>query len=69
MKNSVIKITEQEYLIKLDKSEFDLPFIHSLLKSIKSETPFFRTIWDDEDDIIARRRYSDDSNFDYLSEK
>ncbi|MBD3748825.1 MAG: hypothetical protein IE931_04970 [Sphingobacteriales bacterium] len=68
MKNSVLEITDQEYLIKLDKSEFDLSFIHSLLKSIQSEKTFFSRIWDDED-IISKRSLQDDTGEDHLSEK
>ncbi|TKB99033.1 hypothetical protein [Pedobacter cryophilus] len=69
MRNSVLEITEQEYLIKLDKSEFDLSFIHSLLKRIQSEQTFFKRIFDDEEDMIARRSYNDDLDVDHLSEK
>jgi adenine-specific DNA methylase len=41
MKNSSLEITEQEYLIKLNKEDFDLSFIHQLLKRIQSEQYFF----------------------------
>lgn len=41
MRNSVLEITDQEYLIKLDKTEFDLSFIQSLLKRIQTEKTFF----------------------------
>lgn len=40
MKNSSLEITEQEYLIKLNKSDFDLSFINQLLKRIQSEQYF-----------------------------
>jgi hypothetical protein len=69
MQNSVLEITEQEYLIKLNKSDFDLSFIHSLLKRIQSEETFFRRIFDDDEDIIARRIYTENDDFDHLSEK
>lgn len=69
MKNSVLEITDQEYLIKLDKSEFDLSFIHSLLKRIQSEKTFFSRIWDDDEDIISKRSIQDDQGLDHLSEK
>lgn len=68
MRNSVLEITEQEYLIKLDKSEFDLGFIQSLLKRIQTEKTFFSRIWDEED-IISRRSLQDDAGEDHLSEK
>lgn len=37
MKNSSLEITEQEYLIKLNKNDFDLSSIYRLLKRIQSE--------------------------------
>ena len=43
MKNSSLEITEQEYLIKLNKEDFDLSFIHQLLKRIQSEQYFFNS--------------------------
>lgn len=43
MKNSSLEITDQEYLIKLNKGDFDLSFIHQLLKRIQSEQYFFRS--------------------------
>lgn len=68
MQNSVLEITEQEYMIKLNKQEFDLSFIHALLKRIQSEKAFFSKIWDD-DDIIAKGRFLEDRDIDHLSEK
>ena len=41
MKNSSLEITEQEYLIKLNRDEFDLSFIHQIIKRIQSEQLFF----------------------------
>ena len=69
MENSVLEITEQEYLIKLSKSDFDLSFIRSLLKRIQSEETFFKRIFEDDEDIIARRRYAENDDLDHLSEK
>ena len=40
MKNSSIEISDQEYLIKLNKEDFDLTFIKNLLKRIKEEHYF-----------------------------
>lgn len=68
MRNSVLEITDQEYLIKLDRSEFDLGFIQSLLKRIQTEKTFFSRIWDDED-IISKRSLQEDGGFDNLNEK
>ena len=69
MENSVLEITEKEYLIKLSKSDFDLSFIRSLLKRIQSEETFFKRIFEDDEDIIARRRYAENDDLDHLSEK
>ena len=69
MQNSVLEITEQEYLIKLSKSEFNLSFIHSLLKRIQSEETFFKRIFEDDEDIITRRRNAENDDLDHLSEK
>ena len=65
---SVLEINEQEYLIKLDKNEFELSFIQSLLKRIQTEKTFFSRIWDEED-IISKRLHAQDRDIDYLSEK
>lgn len=35
MTNSILEITENEYLIKLNRSNFDLSFIRSLLKIVE----------------------------------
>jgi len=69
MQNSVLEITEQEYLIKLNKNDFDLSFIHSLIKRIQSEETFFKRIFEDDEDIIARRIYIENDDLDHLSEK
>ncbi len=68
MSTSILEITEQEYLIKLDKNEFDITFIQSLIKRIQSEKTFFIRYHEDED-IISKRSYSESSNFDNLSDK
>jgi hypothetical protein len=39
MTNSILEITENEYLIKLNKSNFDLSFIRSLLKMVEVAKP------------------------------
>lgn len=69
MKNSSIEITEQEYLIKLPRDQFDLKFISSLLKRIQCEQLFFsRTV--EDDDIISRNLdYNYPARFDHLNDK
>jgi hypothetical protein len=39
MTNSILEITENEYLIKLNRSTFDLSFIRSLLKMVEVANP------------------------------
>ncbi|RFZ84330.1 hypothetical protein DYU05_01505 [Mucilaginibacter terrenus] len=39
MTNSILEITENEYLIKLNRSNFDLSFIRSLLKMVEVSKP------------------------------
>jgi len=39
MTNSILEITESEYLIKLNRSTFDLSFIRSLLKIVEVANP------------------------------
>ncbi len=69
MKTSFLEITDNQYLIKLDKSDFDLSFINNLLKRIQTEQTFFIRNWDDDSDFISRRITEGNENFDHLSEK
>jgi len=39
MTNSILEITENEYLIKLNRSTFNLSFIRSLLKMVEVSSP------------------------------
>ncbi|MBK0379548.1 hypothetical protein [Mucilaginibacter segetis] len=39
MTNSILEITENEYLIKLNRSNFNLSFIRSLLKIVEVSNP------------------------------
>jgi len=39
MTNSILEITENEYLIKLNRSSFNLSFIRSLLKIVEVANP------------------------------
>ena len=39
MTNSILEITEDEYLIKLNRTKFDLSFIRSLLKIVEVANP------------------------------
>jgi len=39
MTNSILEITENEYLIKLNRSNFNLSFIRSILKLVEVANP------------------------------
>lgn len=69
MSTSVLEITDQQYLIKLDKQEFDLSFINTLLKRIQSEKTFFKRFLEEEEDIISKSRNFEERDIDHLSEK
>ena len=70
MKTSSLEITDQEYLIKLRKEEFDLSFINQLLKRIQAEQLFFSKSYESEEDIISRKAGEDlSSRFDHLNDK
>ncbi|HTH82928.1 MAG TPA: hypothetical protein VL490_08325 [Mucilaginibacter sp.] len=43
MTNSILEITESEYLIKLNRSNFNLSFIRSLLKMVEVANPYEET--------------------------
>ncbi len=53
MTNSILEITESEYLIKLNRSNFNLSFIRSLLKMVEVAHP-------SEADVIVPERYQSD---------
>jgi hypothetical protein len=67
MKISTIEITDNEYLIKLSKENFDLAFINQLLKRIQSEVLFSSFKGDDSEDITNRIERG--SYFSHLDEK
>jgi hypothetical protein len=71
MKNSSIEITDQEYLIKLPREDFNLSFIHQLLKRIQAEQFFFSYKTSEEpDDLISRSINMDhETRFDDLRDK
>ena len=50
MTNSILEITENEYLIKLNRSNFNLSFIRSLLKMVEVANP-------SEDGYFAQERH------------
>jgi Mg/Co/Ni transporter MgtE len=70
MNLSSIEITEKEYLIKLNKQDFDLSLINTLIKRIQAETFFKSMLHEDEEDIISKRANDQRINlFDHLDDK
>jgi len=71
MKYSSLEITEQEYLIKLRKDDFDLGFIYQLIKRIQSEQLFFsKHVAEPDEDIRSRSlSFDQESRFDQLADK
>lgn len=55
MTNSILEITENEYLIKLNRRNFDLSFIRSLLKLVEVAKPAD----EEEEDTLIRSRNID----------
>jgi len=52
MTNSILEITENEYLIKLNRSNFNLSFIRSLLKMVEVANPSEESEFSYSDRII-----------------
>ncbi len=71
MNNSSIEITDQEYLIKLPREDFNLSFIHQLLKRIQAEQFFFSYGSQEEPEDLVSRNVDMDraSRFDDLRDK
>jgi hypothetical protein len=64
MINTSLEITESEYLIKLNRSKFNLSFIRSLLKIVEVSDR------SEEEELSYGRSFDDDaqsSNADYYS--
>jgi len=57
MTNSILEITEKEYLIKLNRSNFNLSFIRSLLKMVEVANP------SEESSFIADRYVSPNQHY------
>ena len=60
MTNSILEITDSEYLIKLNRSSFNLSFIRSLLKIVEVANP------SEDNTVITERQI--DTNQNYSSE-
>jgi hypothetical protein len=70
MTNSILEITESEYLIKLNRSNFNLSFIRSLLKMVEVANPTEDNHPMPERHIAANQNHSSEPDyFSSLEEK
>jgi len=70
MTNSILEITENEYLIKLNRSNFNLSFIRSLLKMVEVANPSEDNIAMYERHLAPNQNYSSEPDyFSSLEEK
>jgi len=67
MTNSILEITENEYLIKLNRSNFDLSFIRSLLKIVEVSKPA-KSKSDDDSYYYSDAPIADRPNLNHSSE-
>ena len=65
MVNSMLEITENEYLIKLNRQNFNLSFIRSLLKMVEVANPAEETNYN-EDRYVSHNQITS-SEPDYFS--
>jgi len=70
MTNSILEITENEYLIKLSRSNFNLSFIRSLLKMVEVAHPSEENLVMNERHMAPNQNYSSEPDyFSSLEEK
>jgi hypothetical protein len=69
MTKSSIEITDNAYLIRLSKAEFEYPLVRKLLNRLLSGKLNYEE--DDVSDVDAAKRYSSDlgERFDFLADK
>ncbi|HTD97682.1 MAG TPA: hypothetical protein VK668_00270 [Mucilaginibacter sp.] len=63
MTNSILEITESEYLIKLNRGKFDLSFIRSLLKMVEVANPSDNQMSIAERHITPRQDHSSEPDY------
>ena len=63
MTNSILEITESEYLIKLNRGKFDLSFIRSLLKMVEVANPSENQMIIAERFITPRQDHSSEPDY------
>ncbi|HWV71349.1 MAG TPA: hypothetical protein VN040_06535 [Pseudosphingobacterium sp.] len=73
MESLNIEITENQYLIRLKKSDFDLNYLYSLLRTLGADTPVSKTEFfkQEDDDMIKSWKNSVElgERFDHLLDK
>lgn len=69
MTNSMLEITENEYLIKLNRSNFNLSFIRSLLKIVEVANPAENSSTPDRNLSYNQGHQSEPDYFSSLEEK
>ena len=63
MTNSILEITEDEYLIKLNRTKFDLSFIRSLLKIVEVANPTDNQMITSDRHIASRQSRSSEPDY------
>ena len=63
MTNSILEITENEYLIKLNRSSFNLSFIRSLLKIVEVANPSEDGYYMPDRHIAANQNHSSEPDY------
>jgi hypothetical protein len=63
MTNSILEITENEYLIKLNRSSFNLSFIRSLLKIVEVANPSEDGYYIPERHIAPNQNHSSEPDY------
>jgi len=63
MTNSILEITENEYLIKLNRSNFNLSFIRSLLKMVEVANPTEDSYYMPERPISGNQNHSSEPDY------
>ena len=69
MINSMLEITENEYLIKLNRQNFNLSFIRSLLKMVEVANPAEETNYNEDRYTRNQISSSEPDYFSSLDEK
>jgi hypothetical protein len=63
MTNSILEITENEYLIKLNRRTFNLSFIRSLLKMVEVADPSEDNLTVHERHLAPNQNYSSEPDY------